>query len=97
MEPVVERCELTIKEGQEAAFIDGFRKVKHIAVDAAGATSVRLGRGVEHPSKFLLLIEWESVDAHTAFTKTPPFKEFSGVIRAHIAEPPVMSHYKDEA
>lgn len=97
MDIVVERCELTIKEGEEAAFIEDFRKVKHIAVDAAGCRSVRLGRGVEHPSKFLLLIDWDSVDAHTAFTKTTPFKEFSTVIRAHLSEPPQLTHYKDEA
>ena len=78
---LLERAELLIKEGQEAAFFavmkdEGLGKLNSVP----GVMSVTLGRGVENPGKFMLLVEWENMDAHSAYNKTP----VSGEIRALI-------------
>jgi heme-degrading monooxygenase HmoA len=78
---LLERTELLIKEGQEAAFAVAM-KAEGMALLASvpDVVSVNLGRGVENPAKFLLLVEWKNMDAHIAYNKTP----VSGVIRALI-------------
>ena len=78
---LLERTELLIKEGQEAAFAAAMQ-AEGVATLAAvpGVTSVNIGRGVENPAKFLLLVEWKNMDAHVAYNKTPA----SGAIRALI-------------
>jgi heme-degrading monooxygenase HmoA len=78
---LVERAELLIKEGSEDAFAAAMAN-RGVALLSGldGASSVRLGRGVENPSKFMLLITWETMDAHVAFTKDPLFLEFRELI-----------------
>ena len=62
---------------------------------AAGCHGVRVLRGVEQPSTYLLLIEWESVEAHVSFTKTDAFGKFVGLVRAHFAGPSTMNHFEE--
>ena len=78
---LLERTELLINEGQEVAFA-ATMQAEGIAMLAAvpGVISVNIGRGVENPAKFLLLVEWKNMDAHTAYNKTP----VSGALRALI-------------
>ena len=78
---LVERAEVTVREGSE----DAFAAVMHergvpliAAVD--GVRSVRFGRGVENPQKFMLLVEWQAMDAHIAFTQTPAFGELREIM-----------------
>lgn len=74
---LVERSEILIKEGSEADFA-AIMAEKGLPILTAldGVNEVRFGPGVENPGKFLLLIEWETMDAHTAFTQLPVFNEF---------------------
>jgi quinol monooxygenase YgiN len=78
---LLERTELLIKEGEEAAFAAAMQ-AEGIATLACvpGVMSVNLGRGVENQAKFLLLVEWKNMDAHVAYNETPT----SGAIRALI-------------
>ncbi len=78
---LLERTELLIKEGWEEAFsaamqAEGLGKLSSVA----GVLSVSLGRGVENPGKFLLLVEWQNMDAHVAFNKAPVCGEIRTLI-----------------
>jgi quinol monooxygenase YgiN len=78
---LLERSELLIKEGQEEAFCVAMKE-QGIGwlTSVPGVLSVSLGRGVENPGKFMLLIEWQNMDAHGAYNKTA----VCGQIRALI-------------
>ncbi|HEX7853014.1 MAG TPA: antibiotic biosynthesis monooxygenase family protein [Sphingobium sp.] len=82
---ILERVELTSKEGQEEAFAKAFADGLHFLTGEGGGKSARFGRGVENPDKFILLVEWDSVDAHKAFIGTPPHQEFGKLIGPHAA------------
>ncbi len=74
---LVERAELLIKDGSEEGFAAAMaERGVPLLSGVAGASDVRLGRGVENPRKFMLLITWETMDAHIAFTKAPLFQTF---------------------
>jgi heme-degrading monooxygenase HmoA len=90
---VIERAELLINDGQEDAFEAAFADARKHLEDAAGSRSVTIGRGVEHPSKYVLLIEWDSVDAHVAFTQTEAFGQFGGAVGQYFAGKPAMEHF----
>jgi heme-degrading monooxygenase HmoA len=69
---LVERSELLIKPGSENEFAAAMRERGIPLLNAVpGVKSVKMGRGVENPDKFILLVEWESMDAHTAFKTAP--------------------------
>jgi quinol monooxygenase YgiN len=80
---LLERSELLIREGQEDAFSVAMQE-RGIGwlTSVPGVLSVSLGRGVENPGKFMLLIEWQNMDAHSAYNKTP----VCGQIRALIGQ-----------
>lgn len=78
---LLERTELLINEGHEAAFAAAMQAAGMALLAAVpGVVSANLGRGVENPAKFLLLVEWINMEAHVAYNKTPT----SGAIRALI-------------
>jgi heme-degrading monooxygenase HmoA len=74
---LVERSELLIKDGleQDFAAVMTERGIPLLA-GIPGVNSVEFGRGVENPGKFMLLIAWEAMDAHTAFKSNPAYPRF---------------------
>ena len=74
---LLERSEIMIREGAEDGFWSVMRE-RGLAMlsSVPGVHKVSMGQGVENPQKFLLTVEWTSMDAHTAFTEMPVFTEF---------------------
>jgi heme-degrading monooxygenase HmoA len=53
-------------------------------------------RGVESPSRFVLLVEWDSVAAHEQnFRGTERYTRWRAAIGAHFAAPPHVEHAID--
>lgn len=90
---VIELVTLTVKTGEESAFESAMVRAKAVLLGAAGSHSVMLGRGVEAPSKYILQIEWDSVDAHVAFTQTEGIATFRSLVGPFFAEKPHMEHF----
>jgi quinol monooxygenase YgiN len=91
----IERAELPIKEGMEADFAAAMAsRGTAILAAAPGCSKVTVGRGVESPSKFILLLEWDAVESHTALTKTEAFKEFVALVGPFFAGPSNMEHFE---
>lgn len=82
---LTERSELLVKAGLESDFhaaLDG--RGRAILSGVEGVISVRLGRGVENPAKFLLLVEWRSMEAHTAYHATPACAELRRLMAPYL-------------
>jgi heme-degrading monooxygenase HmoA len=84
-----------IAEGQEEAFVDAYEHARHLVAQTDGCHSARMTRGVESPSRFVLLVEWESVEAHLAFRDSERFGEWRGLVGPHFAAPPVVEHFEN--
>jgi heme-degrading monooxygenase HmoA len=79
---LLERSELLIREGQEETFCAAMKdKGMGMLASVPGVVSVNIGRGVENPGKFMLLVEWKNMDAHIAYNKTPVSGEIRALIR----------------
>ena len=93
---VTEIAVLEITPGSEEAFADAYRKVRHEVAETEGCRSVRLTRGVESPSRFVLLVDWDSVEAHEGnFRAGDRFVRWRAAIGPHFARPPQVGHYVD--
>ena len=86
---------LDITPGAEEAFVAGFAEARPHLAGAPGCRSVRMTRGVESPSRFVLLVEWDSVEAHERFRASEAVAGWRGPIGAHFAGPPVVEHFSD--
>jgi heme-degrading monooxygenase HmoA len=91
---LLERSELTIREGQEEAFAAVMREEALGKLRAfPGVRSAGLGRGVENPDKFILLVEWENMDAHTAFKASDVYLPFVQLF-APFSKGGAMEHFE---
>jgi len=78
---LIERSELLIKDGLEEEFAAVMaEKGAPLLKRVTGIKTVSVGRGVENPGKFMLLIEWETMAAHTAFRDHPLYPDFRALL-----------------
>ncbi len=91
---LLERAELLAREGAEAEMLAMMtdRGVRMLAA-VPGVRSVRFGRGVENPDKFMLLVEWESLDAHAAYSRMPVAAEFRALLTP-VSRGGAMEHFE---
>ncbi len=93
---VLEVADLRVPPGSEADFADAYRGVREVLTSTPGCRSVRMTRGVETPERFVLLVEWDSVDAHEQnFRASERFNTWRGAIGPFLAAPPVVEHFID--
>jgi quinol monooxygenase YgiN len=91
---VIERVELSVVAGREADFEAAMGHGVGMLAAAPGCTSVALARGVERPSRYLLVLKWRSIDDHTAFTSTEGFLTFRELAGPFFAERPAVEHFQ---
>jgi quinol monooxygenase YgiN len=84
--------DVTDPDGFEAAYLGA----RDILASTEGCGSVRMTRGIESPNRFVLLVEWESVEAHEAnFRQTERFTAWRAAIGPFFAGPPRVEHFTD--
>lgn len=93
---VLEVATIQLKSGTGAEFEAAFHEVKHAVLSSPGLLSLRMTRGIESPHTYVLLIEWESVEAHEKnFRETDRFAIWRGGIGEFFAAPPHVEHFSD--
>jgi heme-degrading monooxygenase HmoA len=92
---ILEHVLLSVKNGREADFEDAFASVRHLPTEIEGFQSLTLRRGIESPSIYLLLIEWDSVEAHEqGFRGSAQYVEWKAALH-HFYDPfPVVEHFE---
>ncbi len=91
---VLEVALIDVVPGHEDAFAAAYREAHAIISAAEGCRSVRMTRGVESPSRFVLLVEWDSVEAHDQeFRATERFQQWRALIGPHFDGAPVVEHF----
>jgi quinol monooxygenase YgiN len=90
---VIEHVQLSIVEGRESEFETSMQEGRKLLLSGAGCQRVVLARGVERPSQYLLMIHWDAVESHTAYTRTPAFEQFRALLGSCLAGRPAMEHF----
>jgi len=93
---VLEVALIDVTAGQEDAFATAYAKGHDLLATTPGCRSVRMTRGVETPSRFVLLVEWDSVAAHEEnFRGGDRFDAWRALIGPYFAAPPRVEHFTD--
>jgi heme-degrading monooxygenase HmoA len=93
---VVEVALIEVVPGQEEAFVAAYAAALPLLTSTPGCQAVRMTRGVETSSRFVLLVEWDSVEAHLDnFRATERFARWRALIGPFFASPPVVEHFTD--
>ena len=92
----LEVADIAVTPGQEEAFVAAYHGAREVLASTPGCRSVRMTRGVESPARFVLLVEWDSVEAHLQnFRDTERFGTWRAAIGPFFARPPAVEHFRD--
>ena len=91
---VLEHALLDVISGLEVEFEEAFSRARDVISKSTGFISLKIVRGIERPSSYLLLVEWESLEDHTiGFRQSARYAEWRELLH-HFYDPfPVVEHF----
>ena len=93
---VTEIADFTILAESQEQFADAVREGLKFAAETPGFRNARLTRSIETPTRFVLLIEWDSVEAHTVgFRESENFTRWRALVGPHFDGAPKVEHFDD--
>ena len=93
---VLEIADFAILPGREDDFIAAVGEGVALLRATPGFRSARMTRGVESPSRFVLLVEWEDLEAHTVgFRESDRFPRWRALIGPFFDGAPHVEHVTD--
>jgi len=92
---ILEAAILDVIPGKEAEFESAFAKASPLIASTDGYISHQLQHCMEAPNRYLLLVHWETLEAHTVgFRGSENFLEWKKMLH-HFYNPfPVVQHYE---
>jgi len=92
---IVEIAQISILPGGEAGFEAAFADAIEFAAASRGYLGHELRRSVENPGRYLLRIEWETLEDHTVhFRGSAAFTEWRARVGPFFAAPPAVEHFR---
>ncbi|WKD61107.1 Antibiotic biosynthesis monooxygenase [Corynebacterium ciconiae DSM 44920] len=92
-----EVAQFFIEEGKEEDFIAAYTGAVVQITSSEGCHGAVLRRGIETPTWFVLMVEWDSVEAHQAFRDSERLAKWRAPITPFFAKPPTVEHVEDVA
>jgi heme-degrading monooxygenase HmoA len=92
---ILEVAVLPVKPDRTAEFEAAFQAASAIIAAMPGYISHDLQRCVEKPDRYLLLVQWQTLEDHTiGFRQSPQYQDWRALLH-HFYEPfPKVEHYR---
>ena len=92
---ILEVAVLDVRAGSEAAYEAAFQQGSSIISSMPGYISHQLQRCIEVPNRYILLVNWTSLEAHTVgFRGSPEYQNWKRLLH-HFYDPfPAVEHYE---
>ena len=91
---ILEVAVLNVRAGMAADFEAAFATASSIISSMPGYMTHQLQRCIETPERYLLLVSWTSLEAHTVgFRGSPEYQQWKRLLH-HFYDPfPTVEHY----
>jgi heme-degrading monooxygenase HmoA len=91
---ILEVATLDVRPGQEDAFEESFAEASPIIASMHGYVDHELQRCIERPSRYILLVRWETLEDHTVgFRGSPQYQDWKALLH-HFYDPfPTVEHF----
>lgn len=92
---ILEVAMLNVRQGEGAAFERAFGVAQKIIASMPGYLSHQLQRCLEVDNKYVLLVQWRTLEDHTiGFRESPQYQEWKQLLH-HFYDPfPVVEHFE---
>jgi heme-degrading monooxygenase HmoA len=92
---ITEQAVLDVRPGLEEDFEAAFATAKPIIAASRGFASLRLLRCIETPHRYLLLVEWETLEDHTeGFRGSANYERWKALVHHFYYPFPTGEHYR---
>ena len=93
---ILEHAVLNVKPGEEKSFESAMGRVRPLIESTPGFQRMELRPCVETPARYLLLVWWDSVEAHTVgFRGSARYQDWKAALH-HFYDPfPDVQHYAE--
>ena len=93
---VLEAAILNVISGEEAAFEEALRTARPLIAATPGFVGIEVRRCMETANRYLLLVRWETLEAHTVgFRGSDRFPRWRELLHHFYDPAPVVQHYGD--
>jgi len=93
---ILEVAILDVGNGTCEEFEAAYRKASPFIASAAGYISHEVRRCVEKPNRYILLVKWETLEAHTVgFRQSPAFQKWRELLHHFYDPKPTVEHFTD--
>ncbi|MBM3116789.1 antibiotic biosynthesis monooxygenase family protein [Jeongeupia naejangsanensis] len=92
---ILEVAHLDVTPGREADFESAFGVAQALISTIDGYLEHELQRCLERPNRYVLLVRWNSLEAHTqGFRGSPQYQQWKALLH-HFYDPfPTVEHYR---
>lgn len=91
---ILEVATINIKPGTNADFETNLQAAQAVISQSKGYLGHQFQHCIEEPTRYVLLIRWASLEAHTeGFRGSPLFQEWRALIGPFFEVPPAVEHY----
>ncbi|MFZ1085430.1 MAG: antibiotic biosynthesis monooxygenase [Terracidiphilus sp.] len=92
---ILEVAILDVLSGQETAFEAAFLQAAPIIASMPGCHSHQIQRCMETRNRYILLIEWETLEDHTiGFRNSSQYQQWKQLLHRFYDPFPVVEHYQ---
>lgn len=91
---ILEIATVDIVRGQEAEYLRAFNQTQEILAAQEGYISCEVQNCIEIPSRFLVMVKWQSLESHTiGFRESSDFVRWRAFVSPFFSSPPDIKHY----
>ncbi len=92
---ILESAVLNVRPGRESAFEAAFGEARSIIASMPGFIALELQRCIEARNRYLLLVQWATLEDHTVgFRMSPEYQRWKTLLH-HFYDPfPTVEHYE---
>src|SRR5262245_38904815 len=92
---ILEIATLTIRADQTSEFEAALVEASPLIASIPGYISHALQRCLEVPNRYVLLVKWKTLEAHTVnFRQSPVYEKWRGMLNHFYEAPVVVEHFK---
>lgn len=92
---ILEIADIRIATGKQNEFDAAIRRgIDTVVSKAKGFRRYQVHKCVESPERYVLMIQWETLENHTVdFRGGPLFTEWRAIVGPYFAAPPLVEHF----
>ncbi|HEY1726223.1 MAG TPA: antibiotic biosynthesis monooxygenase [Steroidobacteraceae bacterium] len=91
---ILEVAIISIDPQHKPQFEAAFKQARELICSMPGFVSHQLHRCIETDGRYLLLVQWLSVEHHmVGFRQSPQFQQWRALLGPYFASAPVVEHY----